>query len=173
VVRDLALKTKVGMLILFSALLLVVLIAPFTLPHGSVTDLSGVVGKEDNGDQIANMNPLAAGVYLFGDLNCHQIAERSFFLNGNEMPFCARDIGLFIGLAAGMALIIALRPRFSWLALILLAAPILLDGGVQLVTDYESSNIVRLLTGMLGGGAASYFLAHVADAFLSVETDGQ
>lgn len=165
-VKDLAKKTEVGMLALFSALLLLIMVAPFTLPAGSVTDLSGVVGGLDNIERISDMNPPAAAIYFLGDLNCHQIAERSFYLNGNEMPFCSRDVGIFIGLVAGMAAALFLKPRFSLLALILMAVPILVDGGVQLVTDYESSNLVRIATGMLGGGAASYFLAHIADVYL-------
>ena len=38
--------------------------------------------------------------------------------------------------------------------------PIGLDGGIQLLTDYESNNILRLLTGAIfGAGVCLYFLA--------------
>jgi uncharacterized membrane protein len=39
---------------------------------------------------------------------------------------------------------------------------------VQLLTDYESSNFVRVITGALGGSAVALFLGHVADVVLKV-----
>jgi uncharacterized membrane protein len=38
--------------------------------------------------------------------------------------------------------------------------PIGIDGGLQLVTDYESNNILRLATGLLAGAALALLLAH-------------
>lgn len=156
-------RAKRAALVFFTAWLILVIAAPFTLPAGSVTDLSGRASVIDNADQIERMNPVAAAVYFIGDINCHQLAERSFFLNGNQMPFCSRDVGIFIGLAAGMLAVLLLSPRFSWLILSLLVLPILIDGGVQLTGLYESNNLLRAITGALGGIGASYFLGHFAD----------
>jgi uncharacterized membrane protein len=165
-------KAKRAMLIFFTAWLIISLAAPFTLQAGSVTDLSGVAGREDNAATIGRMNPFAATVYLIGDVNCHQLKDRSFFLNGNQMPYCARDTGIFIGLAIGMLLLLLLSPKFSWLALIALCIPILADGGIQLITNYESTNLLRLITGLLGGVGAAYFLGHIADVSLTVKSKG-
>jgi uncharacterized membrane protein len=165
-------KAKRAMLIFFAAWLAVVLAAPMLLPSGSVPDLSGRAGYVDNSAVIDTMNPFSAAVYLIGDGNCHQLSQRSFYLNGNQMPFCARDVGIFIGLAAGMLAVLLLSPRFSWLVLVLLALPILIDGGVLYAGGYESTNLVRLITGMLGGVAASYFLGHVADRSLTIKRSG-
>jgi uncharacterized membrane protein len=68
-----------------------------------------------------------------------------------------------------MLIVLLLSPRFSWLALGLLALPILIDGGVQYAGGYESTNIIRLITGILGGVATSYFLGYVADRSLTVK----
>ncbi len=95
-------KWKLTVLAIFVAWLAVLLIAPLTLPTGSVKDLSGAVGRLDNPAQEARMNPFADVVYTMGDIECHQIAARSFYLNGNELPVCSRDIGLSIGLLTGM-----------------------------------------------------------------------
>jgi len=156
-------RAKRAALVLFVSWLALVIATPLTLPTGSVKDLSGRASAIDNLDQISQMNPLAAAVYLLGDVNCHQLTERSFSINGNQMPFCARDVGIFIGLVAGMLIVLLVSPRFSWPVLAALVSPILFDGGVQLTGWYESSNPMRLITGMLGGIGASYFLGHFAD----------
>jgi uncharacterized membrane protein len=76
--------------------------APLSLPAGSVRDLSGSVGIVDNANQTTGMNPFARWVYETGDVNCHQKSSRSYFINSNEMPYCARDVGIFFGMAIGM-----------------------------------------------------------------------
>lgn len=167
--RDPQFKAKRAVLIFFTAWLVAVLAAPMLLPASSVPDLSGRAGYIDNSKAISVMNPFSAAIYLIGDGNCHQLSQRSFYLNGNQMPFCARDVGIFIGLVVGMLAVLVLSPRFSWLVLVLLAVPILIDGGIQYAGGYESTNILRLITGILGGAAASYFLGHVADRSLTIK----
>lgn len=161
--KDPVRRAKLVMLMAFTAWLALVIAAPLSLPTGSVTDLSGRASAIDNSAVTDRMPPLPRAIYLLGDINCHQLAERSLYLNGNQMPFCARDVGIFIGLAAGMLLVLALAPRFSLAALVVLVLPILLDGTVQLTGWYESSNLLRMITGVLGGAGTSYFLGHFAD----------
>ena len=45
----------------------------------------------------SELNLFAATVYAFGDFNCHQKHERSWEINGNQMPVCTRDVGIFFG----------------------------------------------------------------------------
>ncbi len=170
--RDQPFKAKRAILIFFIAWLAIVLAAPYALPSGSVTDLSGRAGSIDNSAAIDQMNPFSAAVYLIGDTYCHQLSERSLYLNGNQMPFCARDVGIFLGLVAGMLIVLLLVPRFSWIALVLLALPILIDGGIQYAGGYESNNVLRLLTGILGGIATSYFLGFTVDRSLTIKPTG-
>ncbi len=155
-------RAEAPVLIVFTFWLLWVLIAPFTLPAGSVTDLSGSVGPIDNGPQIDDMNPFAAAIYWLGDANCHQLASRSYYLNGNQLPFCARDLGIFIGMALGMVLAFFVKARPSLLLIILGFVPMALDGGIQLLTSYESTNLVRLLTGALAGISVAFLIHLIA-----------
>ena len=163
---DVSFRAKRTIFILFTVWALMVVVAPLSLPQGSVPDLSGRPGSIDNMDEIGMMNPFAALVYLAGDVYCHQMAERSLYINGNEMPFCARDVAIFCGLSIGMALVMTLNPRFYQIVLIALFSPIVLDGGAQFLGTYESNNVLRVTTGLLGGLACSYLLGHLADRAL-------
>jgi uncharacterized membrane protein len=158
--KDLPLRRRAEatMLIAFGIWLALVFIAPFTLPTGSVTDLSGSVGTVDNWGSIEKMNPLAGAVYLLGDSQCHQLVERSFFLNGNQMPFCTRDLGIFIGLVIGIGLAFSGKLRIGFKLSLLLLIPMALDGGAQLISSYESSNAIRLATGFIAGIGLAYLL---------------
>jgi uncharacterized membrane protein len=144
-------KAEVVILIIFLSFTAAVFLAPFTLAPGQVKDLSGKVGTIDNQAQIDRMNPFAAAIYWFGDGNCHQLASRSFYLNDNQMPFCSRDVGVFVGLVIGMGLALAIRPKGRLLLPLLGLLPMAIDGGLQLLTGYESSNPLRLATGLLAG----------------------
>lgn len=130
------------------------------VPPNTLRDLTGVVGQHDNDAQFSGLAPLPHAIYWIGDAECHQIATRSYFINGNQMPFCSRDIGLFFGLAFGMGIATFFRYKISpWLALVGFV-PIGIDGGLQLVTDYESNNPLRLATGIVAGIAGALLLAH-------------
>jgi uncharacterized membrane protein len=162
-------KWKLTMLAIFVAWLAMLLVSPFTLPSGSVRDLSGSVGRLDNPAQEARMNPFADAVYTMGDIECHQIAERSFYLNGNELPVCSRDIGISIGLLTGMLIGILYVRRINLFLLALGLLPILLDGGLQSVSSYQSNNTLRLITGIIAGVAAALLLCEFAARYLEVE----
>ena len=45
--------------------------------------------------------PVAGVVYLLGGRLCHQIAERSFHLDGAQLPVCARCLGVYVGAVVG------------------------------------------------------------------------
>ena len=125
------------------------------------------------------LNPYAGFIYSFGDLNCHQKHERSWEINGNQMPVCTRDVGIFLGLAIG-GWIFSRRGSNCWtitdtflsvlgstrLDLVyksgkrkiaaaailgISVLPIAIDGFTQMLTSYESTNPVRLITGGLFG----------------------
>lgn len=80
---------------------------------------------------------------------CHCRADRSFFHKGKKFPVCARCTGELIGIAAGIACcFIGTLP--AWL-LALLLIPLIVDGTVQSLTGYESTNFRRLISGILFG----------------------
>jgi uncharacterized membrane protein len=122
------------------------------------------------------LNPYAAFIYAFGDLNCHQKHERSWEVNNNQLPVCTRDVGIFFGLFAGGAVFTRrgwnrwtvkdtclslfpdrwLDPVYAknrrtmlWLVCgLILCLPLIGDGFLQLLTSYESNNVKRVLTGI-------------------------
>ncbi len=158
-------------------------VAPLTLEPGTVEGLDGNANRVDYFDKWQKLSPYHQGIYLFSDLNCHQRHYRSYEINGNQMPVCARDVGIFIGFSIGFFLmsfmrgardfkdillnLIDLDTRMSetkkTLILIILGAiftlPLVLDGGIQLVTDYESFNAWRTVTGLLFGFGFSAFIS--------------
>jgi uncharacterized membrane protein len=104
---------------------------------------------------------------------CHRIPERSFFLNGHQLPLCARCTGTFLGAIVGlMYLLILGRQRASRLPsvpvlglLVLFIAIWGFDGVNSYLTFfpgapnlYEPRNWLRLTTGMLNGLALVTFV---------------
>ena len=185
--------------------LLLSFIAPAMMAEGTVPELSGRAnamdyatdggwGNQDHGEDSAlghdqsvhggtfswtNLNPAWAFVYGFGDLNCHQKHERSWEINGNQMPVCTRDVGIFLGLVIGAALFgwrglnrwtirdsflsvfpdvrlesiyLADKRMLAMLAIICIGlVPMAIDGFTQMLTEYESTNPLRVLTGIAAG----------------------
>ena len=140
------------------------LFSPYMIDNGSTGDLSGVVGKYDNREVIEEMNFLAKFIYYVGDLNCHQLSHRSYSYNDNQMSFCARDTGIFLGLVLGF--MYASRKKIVLTLPLVIAAllPIGLDGTIQLLTDYESTNPKRLITGLIAGVATGIAIKIIADS---------
>ena len=83
---------------------------------------------------------------------CHQRPERSFFVKGYQMPVCARCEGELIGTLISLIAIWFIRPTFPVLAILMV--PMVLDGLIQALTKYESTNWRRLVTGILFGFGA-------------------
>lgn len=102
-------------------------------------------------------------IYMVFKPLCHQRASRSFFIWGHQLAVCARCMGVYSGLAfSGVfasALLMArkLKPLPVYL-LIFFLIPIAIDGAVQLLGLRESTNIIRLLTGILAGFGVVLFL---------------
>lgn len=139
------------------------IITPYLAPANTINfGNDGIVGADDNAGYIATIESgIARFFYHAGDANCHQRAERSFFLHGNQMPFCARCTSIFLGLAIGAALLIffSLELHIFWILLGLV--PMALDGGIQLITSYESTNLMRFLTGSLAGIVTGIALGYI------------
>lgn len=137
------------------------ILAPLTLPPNSVEDLTGTVGRIENANITGDMNSYARFYYQAGDANCHTKVERSFFINGNQMPFCARDVAIFFGMVIGMGIVLFIRFPIKLWWIIGGLVPIGLDGGLQLITSYESNNLFRVLTGTLAGVVTMLALGYV------------
>ncbi len=90
------------------------------------------------------------------------LIERAFIGNaeiGWKVALCQRDVAIYAGvLAAGLsyALVRDRTKPLPFKLFVLLAIPIALDGGTQLIGLRESNWILRTLTGALFGVAAVY-----------------
>jgi uncharacterized membrane protein len=60
------------------------------------------------------MDLLLAFVFAAGSVICHQLPERSFFLDGWQLPVCARCTGLYLSGAAGLAAWLAVKLLRGW-----------------------------------------------------------
>ncbi len=129
-------------------------LAPFVLPSNSVSELSGIVGFSDNENVIQNMSFPWNVVYSSGDRLCHQKADRSLFFNGNEMPYCSRCTAIWLGFAIGLGFIVLytleLNEKFL-IAIVLGLLPIGIDGIGQFLGFWESTNLIRIITGLPAG----------------------
>ncbi|MEE2747801.1 MAG: DUF2085 domain-containing protein [Candidatus Thermoplasmatota archaeon] len=212
--RDRSRETKVGRWVLGIAgfYCISMFLVPMMMDEGTVPKLSGRAnmmdystldswGNDDHpeGSEMGHeqsehgtfawskLNPYYAFVYAFGDLNCHQKHERSWVINGNQMPVCVRDVGIFFGLALGgwwfsRRGINRWTIRDSFLTLfpdkfieplyrndkrllamcgvgILFCLPVILDGGIQAITSYESTNALRLATGIPFGFILGWYFS--------------
>lgn len=95
---------------------------------------------------------------------CHCREDRSFHIRGRRLPLCARCTGELAGILVCLISAALFLPPVP-LALGLLV-PMVLDGGLQALTPYESGNLRRLVTGLLFGyGLAALFLCSTMWAF--------
>jgi uncharacterized membrane protein len=107
---------------------------------------------------------------------CHRIPERSFILNGRQLPLCARCTGTFLGAVLGLTAMLLLgRRRASRLPPVPVLAVLVLfvglwafDGLNSYLTFfpgaphlYEPQNWLRLTTGMLNGLALITFVVPI------------
>jgi uncharacterized membrane protein len=118
---------------------------------------------------LLTASPVAAGrgqfrwmtaiVYHAGSLICHQRPERSFHIDGVQLPVCARCFGLYASGAAGLMVAWLRRQRWSAnharVALAAGSIPIAATVGLELTGAITTTNVLRMLTavplGVVGG----------------------
>lgn len=87
-------------------------------------------------------------------LFCHGIPRRCLTLWNVPMPICARCTAIYCGSLAGlmaMRFLPAMSERAARILMTIAATPLAIDGLTQLTTLRESTNTLRLITGVLGG----------------------
>lgn len=85
---------------------------------------------------------------------CHGFPERSLEAFGTTMPVCARCTGIYAGILGGLALfrlLPAIRERVLRVVALAAAMPLAIDGLTQLAGLRESTNPVRIATGVIAG----------------------
>ena len=94
---------------------------------------------------------------------CHQLPERSYFIDGHQLAVCSRCTGIYGGFAFTLLLYPLIRslknpimPRPSWL--LLAALPLAIDFGVNFFGFWQNTHTSRLLTGALLGSAVVFYV---------------
>jgi len=85
---------------------------------------------------------------------CHGIESRCLTIWNTPMPICARCTAIYGGLLAGivlMRLLPAIGERAARMAMFAAATPLGIDGLTQLTTLRESTNALRIATGLAAG----------------------
>lgn len=80
---------------------------------------------------------------------CHQRPDRSFFYNNYQFPMCARCTGVMIGYL--IAIPIYFIHTFDMGIYISLCTVMFLDWYIQYLKIKDSTNVRRLISGILGG----------------------
>jgi uncharacterized membrane protein len=114
----------------------------------------------------------AAAVYLVGSFLCHQLPDRSFHVDGSQLPVCARCLGIYAGVTvvASLGCVAWVRDllrrwpaaRFRWIAAVA-ALPTVVTVAAEWGGVWATSNAVRAIAGApLGMGAALVVVGAVA-----------
>jgi uncharacterized membrane protein len=112
--------------------------------------------------------PLAGVLYVGASLICHQLPERSFHLQGIQLPVCARCFGLYVGGALGSAAGAVAFGRLTihrwrwplsqvnWMGTAVAAIPTLVTFTLEWGLGWQVSNVVRALAAVPLGGAVTF-----------------
>ena len=148
---------------------------PLLYPYGSFTGLDGWANSFDSANKVAFADPISRIVYGIGDVMCHQQEARSPIVNGSQMAFCHRDIGIFIGFAIGLILTFdrgfltyvrkkgltahrrsfkSIWDRISYLRIpligVMLSTVTVIEWAIEYTTPLDAP-LLRVITGILSG----------------------
>lgn len=88
------------------------------------------------------------------NLICHRKPERSFFIHGHQFPVCSRCTGFYLSMVVYFIytyyFFVDYTPFLLFCAVLLLV-PTIYDGMTQFFELRVSNNILRLITGLMGG----------------------
>ena len=131
------------------------------------------------------MDLLIAFIFAVGSVICHQLPDRSFFLDGRQLPVCARCTGLYVSGAAGLVgwwavkLLRGWRPqpafarrstsggattgqaRWAMRLLLIAATPTVVSYLSGVLGVWDGSNLTRALLAVPLGVAAGAVVAAV------------
>jgi len=109
------------------------------------------------------------GVFLSTAMDRRAVEVQTDTALGYKIPVCARDFGLYGAMLIGALIYprfrrVDERNTYPAIWLIIAIIPLALDGGIQLVSElgllpfvYESTNAIRLATGVIAGVTASFY----------------
>ena len=147
--------------------------APLLTTENTIRDLSGFTILRDNQRIVDKMVFPFNIVYSAGDVLCHQRADRSIFINGNQMPFCTRCTSIWTGLTTGLFLMMFFKTDLNEKYIFFLfigVTPLIIDGTGQFLGFWTSNNLSRILTGLIAGGACGTAAGVIIDEIKTIVT---
>jgi len=119
------------------------------------------------------MDLILAFAYAVGSVICHQLPDRSFFIDGRQLPVCARCTGLYVSGAVGFFGWVALKIARGWRGTVVpprAALAIVAGAAVPTAISYltgvagvwDGSNLTRAALAVPLGLAAGAVVAAVA-----------
>ncbi|SHK05090.1 DUF2085 domain-containing protein [Rhodothermus profundi] len=88
---------------------------------------------------------------------CHQLPDRSFWIDGVQLAVCQRCYGIYTGLFLGALLLPMFGARAAWMyrqarwLLVVALFPPALDWGLQILQLWNNTPLSRTLTGLWFG----------------------
>jgi uncharacterized membrane protein len=118
------------------------------------------------------MGLLFTFIFLIGSVICHQWPERSFFVDGHQLPVCARCTGLYLSGALGLIgwigfkvargwRPIAIDPRRAARLIVIAAIPTAVSLASGAIGMWDGSNVTRALLAIPLGASAGAIVAAV------------
>jgi uncharacterized membrane protein len=137
------------------------LVAPVGIAHGWISaDQSPAI--RPGGDGLADL--LAVIIHGAYGRVCHQIPERSVWVQGHPIAVCARCFGIYLGYFAGLLIYPVARERLNaglpprrWLILAL--SPVAVDFAGGYLGLFENTLASRTATGLIAGVAVAIYTA--------------
>ena len=135
-------KIALAGLIIMSFLVISLFVSPLMIEKNSINHLDGNANWIDYSDKWDSLPLFPRVIYYFGDINCHQKYERSFIINGNQMPVCSRDTGIFIGMVIGFFFSLSIVPYKNFVNTAILYFP------TKIRRHIKNKKIVVITTGI-------------------------
>jgi uncharacterized membrane protein len=113
---------------------------------------------------------VVALIFAIGSVICHQRPDRSFFVDGHQLPVCARCTGLYVSGALGLLGWIAFKiargwrpiaidPRRAARLIVIAALPTAVSLASAAIAMWDGSNVTRALLAVPLGASAGAIVA--------------
>lgn len=128
----------------------------------SCLKLVKVIKKEDS--KVPHTRSQISNLDIFARFICHRIPERTFNIRGHYFPVCSRCTGFYIAAFSYFIFVYFFYVQYTTILIILailMLIPTFSDGFTQLIGSRKSNNLLRLLTGLMGGVGLAILLKAV------------
>ena len=113
--------------------------------------------------QAGGYAALADGIYRGFAPFCHQLPDRSYFIDEHKFAVCSRCTGIYFGFALTMLVYPFVRslrnaafPARRWL--VVATVPLAIDWSLTFFGIWENTHTSRLVTGLLLGSTAVFYV---------------